>query len=150
MRHPRPKKETAKAPHWPMSCNSVLCLDCHAKYFEPGAPPNPAPSTAGHFTLPNAATITRSAGVRVPKATEDGSELMSVLMSLPKVFSMQPVLRVPEQLRVQAATVLWSLLSDAVRAAKLGKEQAPIAVLAHKIIWAAPMLLFRPTLREYR
>ena len=61
---------------------------------------------------------------------------------------MQPVLRLPDQLRVQAATVLWSLLSDAVRAAKLGKEQAPNALLAHKLHWAAPVLLFRPTLRD--
>ena len=35
-----------------------------------------------------------------------------------------------------------------VRAAKLGPEKGKEAVLAHQLLWAAPELLFRPTLRD--
>ena len=84
---------------------------------------------------------------RVPKAKDDGVELLTYLLALPRIVAMQPVLRVPDQLRAQAATVLWTLLSHAVRAAKLGPEKGKEAVLAHQLLWAAPALLFRPNLR---
>ena len=71
-----------------------------------------------------------------------------MLRALPRVFPYQPVLRVPERLVRVASAVLYTLLASANQTATLPEEQADAAYLSHELLRAAPMLLFRPTLRE--
>ena len=87
---------------------------------------------------------------RVPVAPDDGQLTLSLLRKLPRVFPYQPILRVPECFTRQAATVLWTLLTSANMTAGLPEQQADAAHLAHELLRAAPMLLFRPKIREQR
>ena len=127
-----------------------LCADCHEYLNQPGADPPPPALLPRLPPQKGAARVAYDHSARVPVAPDDGQLQLNLLRKLPRVFPYQPILRIPDCFTRQAATVLWTLLTSANMTVGLPEQQADAAHLAHELLRAAPMLLFRPKIREQR